>query len=330
VAILAAPQLHPALDRALELAARWGGTEGAEASLGRVLRRLASSEREEAWSGSTLSRTGFPVEIAFVAGDPSWRCTAEVAGPEVARRDRLPLALAIACEASELSGFELDAETAGLLDAAQGAGTLRYGAWLGVRQARGQAAAKVYAEVPAAAGPLLEAWERSRLGAPILPNRQVQLSMLGLQPGRTELYYGSLGLRPGEIATALARVGLAGRAPEVLDLLTEAYGRSLGRELPAADFGWSYALGPGGEPEAFTLYTFANALLGGDGRIRTAVLRLAAAHGWDLSLYEAISRPLAARRGALTHHGMLGIVVPAAGPLTLSLGLTPPLREGAA
>jgi hypothetical protein len=151
--------------------------------------------------------------------------------------------------------------------------------------------------------------------------------MVGHQAGRTELYYSSVGLKPGEVATAMSRIGMEARAPEVLALLQEAYGRTLRLELPCQDFGWSYAFSGSGEAEAFTIYTFANSLLGGDGRIRAAILRLAAAHGWELPLYEAMSRPLAERRGALTHHGMFGIVVPRKGPLALSFGLVPPTCE---
>jgi hypothetical protein len=336
-------RLHPALDRALALAEALGsggsvgsGAGAVRASLERILQGLTDSPAgAAAWSGSALARTGFPVEIAFVAGDPSLRYTAEVAGTEVARGDRLLIALALA---SDLSGFRpgicLNPEIVDLLRSLQSAGTLKYGAWLGGRhRAEGveSASYKIYAEVPPETCHLADAWERRQVGAPpILPHRRVQLSMLGLQPGRTELYYSSQGLRPGEVATALSRIGLERRAPEVLDLLAEAYGRSVGRvgrELPCSDFGWSYALGPLGQPEAFTFYTFANSLLGGDGRIRAALLRLAANHsqeGWNLSFYEALSRPLAERRGPLTHHGMFGIVVPVEGPLTLSFGLVPP------
>jgi hypothetical protein len=318
--------LHPALDRALALA---GGEAAGRArfSLERVLRDLDLLE-PAAWSGSALGRTGFPVEIAFVAGERppgSFRYTAEVAGPAVPRRNRLDLAATLA---AELGGLALDPEIQLRLSAVQDSGTLKYGAWLSGRHGSRGDSYKVYAEVPPESWSLLEPWERRQVGAPpVLPHRRVELSMVGLQAGRTELYYSSLGLRAGEVATALSRVGWEARAPEVLALLQESYGRTIRCELPCRDFGWSYALGPGGEVEAFTLYTFANSLLGGDGRIRAALLRLARAHGWEIPLYEAMSRPLAERRGPLTHHGMFGIVVPASGPLTLSFGLVPPEVE---
>jgi hypothetical protein len=337
MATLTASRFHPALDRALGLAAELGIGSGAADSLDRILRGLTANPAGDAgntgntgntaWSGSTLARTGFPVEIAFLAGaagsagDPSFRYTAEVAGPEVPRRERLDLALALG-----LADTGLDPELERLLRAVQAEGTLKYGAWLAGRHRLAAASYKLYAEVPPATCHLADAWERRQVGAPpVLPHRTVQLSMVGHQAGRSELYYSSSGLKPGEVRTAMSRVGLEARAPEVLDLLQEAYGRTLYRDLPCQDFGWSYALNGDGEAEAFTLYTFANSLFGGDGRIRAAILRLAAAHGWELPLYERISRPLAERRGALTHHGMFGIVAPARGPLTLSFGLTPPL-----
>jgi hypothetical protein len=350
MATLTASRFHPALDRALGLAAELGIGSGAADSLDRILHGLTANPAgdasnagdtgnagDTAWSGSTLARTGFPVEIAFVAGaataagaagaagDPSFRYTAEVAGPEVPRRDRLSLAQGLYRQLAPPEA-RLDPELAGLLRAVQAEGRLKYGAWLAGRHRLAAASYKLYAEVPPADCHLTDAWERRQVGAPpVLPHRTVQLSMVGHQAGRIELYYSSSGLKPGEIATAMSRVGLEARAPEVLALLQEAYGRTLHRDLPCQDFGWSYALKGGGEIEAFTLYTFANSLFGGDGRIRAAILRLAAAHGWELPLYERISRPLAERRGAKTHHGMFGIVAPARGPLALSFGLTPPL-----
>ncbi len=334
MATLTASRFHPALDRALGLAAELGIIQGVEESLDRILRGLAANPAgDAAWSGSTLARTGFPVEIAFAAGaagaagDPSFRYTAEVAGPEVPRRDRLSLAQGLYRQlASPEAG--LDPELERLLRAVQAEGTLKYGAWLAGRHRLAAASYKLYAEVPPAACHLADAWESRQVGAPpVLPHRTVQLSMVGHQAGRLELYYSSSGLKPGEIATAMSRVGLAARAPEVLEPPPGGLRPHSppGPPLPGLRLELCPAEGRNGEAEAFTLYTFANSLFGGDGRIRAAILRLATAHGWELPLYERISRPLAERRGAKTHHGMFGIVAPAQGPLALSFGLTPPL-----
>ena len=162
--------------------------------------------------------------------------------------------------------------------------------------------------------------------------------------GRIELYYDLSSLHPSEIARLAERVGLEGRAPEILELLREAVCLPLTHELPArCDWGFSYALEvePSGSPDdpdaprrtrplAFTLYTFANALFGGDGKIRRALLALARNRSWDgqrtLALYERISEPLAARRGFVTCHGVFGVTVTAdpARPAVATWGLTPP------
>lgn len=317
-------RLHPAVDRALGLAAAIdpGPAAAAEAALEEVLHPLA--ETAAAWSGSQLSRTGFPVELAFVAGDPSLRWTAEVAAPEVPCGERLAVAMGLY---RRLGGAALPADLSNFLAEAQDDGTLKYGAWLGGRHRRGQDTYKLYVEVPPEAATRAAAWEREQVGAPpVLPGRGVQLCMLGhhADAGRLELYYEGEGLRPGEVATAMSRIGLEARAPEVLALFQEAYGRTIGRELPCGKVGWSYSLSTRGEAPTFTFYTFANSLLGGDSRIRQALLRLCAAHGWALPLYEAVSRPLAERRGFLTCHGLFGVVVAAGAPATICFGLVPP------
>jgi hypothetical protein len=317
-------RLHPAVDRALRLAAEIDPEPAAAAAA--ALEEIFP-DGAAVWSGSELSRTGFPVEIAFVAGDPALRWTAEVAGPDRPCGERLDAALALY---RRLGGATMPAVPADLitfLQAAQTGGTLKYGAWLGGRHRRDQSTYKLYAEVPPEAAAVAAAWEREQIAAPpVLADRGAQLCMVGYHAdaGRLELYYEAEGLLLGEVATAMSRLGLEARAPEVLDLIQQAYERTMRLELPCRKVGWSYSLSCRGEAPAFTFYTFANSLLGGDGKIRKALLRLCAARGWELPLYEAVSRPLAERRGFVTCHGLFGIVIAAGAPTTLSFGLVPP------
>jgi hypothetical protein len=327
-----ASALPPALDSFLALAEPYAPRSAAAA--GESLQAILAGfgELSDAWSGSALGRTGFPVEIDFLTSARALRYTAEVAGPEVAPGDRLGLALALAGRLAGLAegAPALDPELRDLLRGETA--RLRYGARLGGRHREKGERADAYevdVEIPSETRGA-EAWASRLLGSPaVLSHRRAELSRVGLGYGRTELHYSARGLHPGEIATAMGRVGLEARALEVFDLLQEAYGRSFHGELPSPDLGWSYALRPNarleGEGESFTLWISANALLGGDGRIRAALLRLAAAHGWDLGFYEELSRPLAESRSPRTHHGRLGIVAPTAGPLAVRFGLTPPL-----
>jgi hypothetical protein len=333
--------MHPSLERALRLAAAQDPepAAAAAAALEEVLRPLAGSPLgEAAWSGSQLSRNGFPVELAFVAGDPSLRWTAEVAGPDRPCRERLAVALDLYRRLGGAAVTVLPADLITFLDSAQAGGTLKYGAWIGGRHRRGrsggqsggQSTYKLYAEVPPEAAALAAQWERRQVtAAPVLAVRGAQLCMVGhhADAGRIELYYEAEGLLCGEVAAAMSRVGLEDRAPEVLDLLQQAYERTIRLELPCRKVGWSYSLSSRGEAPAFTFYTFANSLFGGDGKIRAALLRLCAARGWELPLYEEVSRPLASRRGFVTCHGLFGIVIAAGAPAAISFGLVPP-EEG--
>jgi hypothetical protein len=291
-------------------------------TLGTVLEGVRTSvEGERAWCSSALARDGFPLEFAFTSAGHELRYTTEVTGPEVAPGARLATAADLY---RWLGGEPVPARLLERIAAVQGRGPLKYGAWLSGRHRGGESRFKLYAEIPAAAGPVLEAWEERRVGRPaVLTVREPRLVMIGCDARRLELYYRARGLRPGEVATLLGRVGLEGRAGELLELLELAYRRPVRRELPSVDFGWSYAFSDHG-PETFTLYTFANSLFGGDGRIRRALLGLGERLGWDLSFYEALSRPLSERRGFPTRHGLFGLAIGPVGPPAVAFGLTPP------
>jgi len=248
-------------------------------------------------------------------------------------------------------GEDADETVLGLLHRVQrfAPDTLRYGAWLSGRHAPGANRAtpatgrfKLYLEVPSETEALWRPWERTLFDRDLpLPTRAVTLRMVGVElapttesadaTGRIELYYDLSSLNPTEVALLAERAGLGERAPEILELLRRAVCLPLRHELPArCDWGFSIALdvSPDGSarPRAFTLYTFANALFGGDGRIRRALLALGEAEGWDLSLYERISRPLAERRGFVTCHGVFGVTVTddPGRPAVATWGLAPP------
>ena len=70
---------------------------------------------------SLLTNTGIPVEFSWSTRHTALRWTAEVAGPETPKEDRLAIA-------SELAGVD-----AGWLEEIQAGRHLRYGAWLGGR-----------------------------------------------------------------------------------------------------------------------------------------------------------------------------------------------------
>ncbi len=324
---------------------------------------------EDAWSSSVLSRDGYPVELGFVSGAPGLRYTVELppAGPAptpggdrwsrtlavarslIAARGKAEGTAATATDLPAAPAADLPEEAAALLDPlrhiqAAAREPLRYGAWLSGRHTAERTRFKLYTEIPPDSAPLWQPWERTLLERPApLPTRCPTLRMVGTdlaaRTHRVELYYDLSSLHPSEVARLAERIGLEARAPEILELLREAVCLPLTHELPARCYwGFSYALEvepsnfgtPRTQPLAFTLYTFANALFGGDGKIRRALLALARNRSWDghrtLALYERISEPLAARRGFVTCHGVFGVTVTAdpAQPAVATWGLTPP------
>jgi len=322
--------IHPAVDRALRVASAYRPEAAASAALflqdiaGDLLTSAASDEKT--WAFSALNRVEFPIEFAFVSGDDSIRYTTEVTGPQISPAERLNRAETIF---SRLTGTILPGGLGRFLHTAQRSGNLKYGAWISGRHRDHGNSFKIYAEIPCDNGNSNEVttWEQRIVKRPpVLPSRGVRLCMVGYSAdsGGLELYYDTRGLMPGEIATLMSRIGLESRAEEVRETLQRAYRRPIRRELPGSDFGFSYALPPKGGPVVFSLYTFANALFGGDSSIRSAVLELARVQGWDASLYQEISKPLENTRGFITHHGVFGIVAPKTGPLAVTFGLAPP------
>jgi hypothetical protein len=85
---------------------------------------------------SLLTNTGIPVELSWSSRHTALRWTAEVAGPEVPKADRLAIA-------GGLAGVDT-----GWLQEIQAGRHLRYGAWLGGRHEGERDEHKVYGELP--------------------------------------------------------------------------------------------------------------------------------------------------------------------------------------
>jgi hypothetical protein len=320
--------MHSAINRVLAAASDLYPDRArvASDSLHQILRGIRESEMgEAAWHSSALARTGFPLEFAFSSGDDSLRYTAEVTEPEIHPRQRLARAVALY---KRLAKEQFPEDLSAFVQSVQSKGTLKYGAWISGRHGLANNSYKLYVEIPPESREEATAWTDSRLGREWSPlsNRRIRLCMLGHHgaTGRTELYYDASYLRPGEIANLLDRAGLKTRANDVLQILQRAYDRPIGHRLPGNDFGFSYSLPAQGGPVAFSLYTFAISVFGGDAKIRTGLLRLASAQGWDFSLYEKMSEPLVYRRGFITCHTVFGVVVSELEPAAVVFGLTPP------
>jgi hypothetical protein len=321
------PHWHPAMARAFGLLAERAPIAAARA--GAALASLLGWTRHSAWPNvvwdfSELTGDGFPVEFAFSSADSALRYTAEVAGPEVDDRARLPIALQWL---DQREPGALPAATAELFGRLQSAGALRYGAWISGRHDDRRDRHKLYLEVP---DPLSEAARdltRNLLGAEaLLERRASQLRMVGYDPAvdRIELYFRADGLELWEAARALHRVGLADGEKDLWALIAEACDRPLRNRLPGGRAGFSLSFDAGRQPASFTIFHHAVEVFGGDGSIRARVLALAKSRGWNFDLYEALSAPLMDRATNQTDHTMVGFTIARQSVPALQIGLRPP------
>ena len=313
-----------ALDRTLQLAAQDSPQAAARAAI--ALRHLLqgiidSAWSEVAWQFSPLTGDGFPVEFAFTTADAAIRYTTEIAGPETAPSVRLPLAQQLL---AQLGVLPLPTELCDRVARLQATGPLQYGAWVSGRHNATSDRYKLYLEMPTElTAKTLNQIAPDWAGSSCLPHRSVSLRMIGydLSAARIERYYHVEGLAFWEIDRLLYQLGLSNPAAVWQNLFCQMSHLSLSSALPGNHIGFSLSLSDQGVPTV-SLFTFARSVFGCDLRARQQLLRLAAQHGWNLSLYERLSEPLIAQTGADTAHGMVTVVI---APIpVLGIGLRPP------
>ncbi|MCC6456074.1 MAG: hypothetical protein IT328_14060 [Caldilineaceae bacterium] len=335
---------HPAIQAVLEALAQESPdpAQRASLSLARLLHNHdAAPNQPEWWNSSQLTGGGFPVEFAFTTADRSVRYTADIGGTPIAPTTRLALAQEMIRHFGEP---DLSPQVASALQALQHSGSLRYGAWVGGKHAAGGDRFKLYCEVPGDDMPrdkmpgdgapdarhlrsaLLAA---GHLPLPRLPDRAVQLRMVGYEPAtqRMEAYFRVTPMATYHLPNLLQPLGMVTEARRLIGFIERLYGYPLRDKVPGGSVGFSYSLGPGGRG-VFTLFLFARALWGGDRNIRSKMSFHAQQQGWDPAAYLAITASLAQRNVYQTFHGMVGLTVVPEMPIQISIGLRPPPTAG--
>ncbi len=293
----------------------------AAAAIERILRAHEESAWPEvAWSYSSLTADGFPLELTFAANDASIRWAGEVAAPEIAESRRLGIAFAFDRKSDRA------AEWLDRLTRIQAARPLAYGAWAGGRHADDADAHKIYAEVPR--GLDGRALAREILGRPcggLLGRSILRMIGVGLRDGRAELYFRAGRMDTWEIEPLAAEAGIADRAAELVDLVAEITGRGNPATLPWSKVGFSIRPGVPG----LSVFGIARSFIGPDGAIRARLLETARRRGWGFSAYDAVTRPLAGARGPRTCHGIVAFCADLGG-ISLRIGVRPPAIDTAA
>jgi hypothetical protein len=267
-----------------------------------------------------LTGDGFPVELVFSNLDTAIRYTCEVGGPGMAPKERLESVRNLLSMFGEPASFPLHRLQ-------EGSGQLHWGAWLGGRHTRTTGRYKVYVEAPEELVPAARKELADRLGdyRTLLQSHAYALRIVAFEPGseRLEFYFRGCLLQPKELAELLRFSGLAQHEEDLFCLLEETSRQPSRVRLPGTQHGFSLSLKVGGEIEIFTFFVFARSLFGTDLATRSALLSLAAQHGWNLEHYSAVSAGLeaTARRGP--SHGMVSFIVRKSDLPSISIGLRP-------
>lgn len=294
-----------------------------------VLRDFRSAE---AWRSGLLNRTGAPLEFSCATFSDEIRYTVELGGPETPPAERLARADVLLGELGQPFGPHGIRQRFGGL---QTGGDLRWGAWLGVRHGLTGTTFKIYVETPPVPSPLLARFLADYPGdVPPVAGHPPSLVLLGQAQGtdRCEFYFelAERGLSVADLARLLAHVGLAGRQQALMELVSAFEYRSgpgSADALPAAQWGFSYSMRPGGREPVFSLFVLAQDLTGGDGLVRHQLLAATLHRGWTTGCYAALSEPLASQYFRSGYHNMISFVVGKAPLAGIQVSLSPSPQE---
>ncbi len=318
-----APDLPPALLRFLNLAGECGVAQGAGAEqiMKTLLEQCINCRATGGdWSSSTLTPTGFPVEICWSSTAGELRYTVESGGPGTAPQRRL----AHAAELLARLKHPVDRQALHVLGQFQENGPLRYGAWVGVRHRGAATSFKLYSEVSGSRWFPKIYLPPGGEGITSRTGNSCRLDLVGLETGAglLEYYYKATGLSPRDLKEVMRSLGLESRADVLLHAMEALHGRPAYKRLPGNRHGFSYRLSAAGKP-IFTFFLFAADLFSSDAEIRRRLLTLGREKYWDTGFYESITAPLE-HSGQKITHGLFAITPGESGEPVFSVGFPPP------
>jgi hypothetical protein len=287
--------------------------------------------QETAWTYSKLNRNGSPLEFTFSSLNDEIRYTVEVGGPDVLPAERLQY---VAQLLTVLGSEEPFIEIADSFQEVQKKGTLRWGAWLGVRHQLAGNQYKIYAEVPSDSSDRAQEIVDRYLGAmpALLGDRDARLVALGQTPGssRCEFYFrvSGLGLSQAEIDGLLFQLDLQHRQQELLELMQAIQiSSSEQSQLPEVEYGLSYSVLPGKEDPVFSVFAFAPDYIGGDAFVRHQILATALSRGWSLGAYPILAETITYQFTRCIHHNVIAFILGPKNNLGLHISLSPPFPK---
>jgi hypothetical protein len=264
---------------------------------------------EIAWRASSLTNSGYPVEMSWSSRDASVRWTAEASGPETPEAERLNAALRV------LAGLGVDTGVPDWLIPHPGQ-PLRFGAWIGGRHDAKRDRYKLYIDLAAADLPAdlvrsLNHWS--------IPARIVwRMAGMDASTGVLELYGRLARPQIWEVELLLARCGLD--ASGVIDLAAGLTGLPAGDYLLPGTAGLSLTTVAGAQ-HLVSFFVQSGPLIGGDAAVARKIQELARRHGWNTAIYKALLGDDAPGRPG--RHGMIGFGTAAEGNPWIQVGIRP-------
>ena len=268
------------------------------------------------WAPSTMTATGAPVEMQLSEVDTGLSLLTEVADPASDPASRVTRACQIM---SELGGAGPNTALRDVLSAAQGAGRLQFGAWLGLRQSGRNLHTRLFAELPADAtdltgllwspgiGQAIEACGGRARATMLAHDGITGLSSVYFHADKPDLAPLAALANVSDTTLAMALARLADRPGETT--------------LPLRQLGFSFAMQAGGKPPVLTLHLTAAELRATDDQIAARLLSGGAA---PLPGYAALLDALPTAPTGQTHHRLISLTArPGAAP-SLSVGVAAP------
>jgi hypothetical protein len=292
---------------------------------------LTSPWQSVAWSSSSLTQSGYPLEFAVSSGRRELRYAADVVGPERSASDAFGVGCSVlgAVGSPVPEGTVVERVRVELLRAHD----LLYGARIGGRHGARGDHFKLYVEVPhKTSDESMRGMLRSFTDdGPVARLELGRLRMLGINASASlvEAYFRTEVADAREAIDLVRRTALAERASDLVDFV-EATAKLGGRSaFRQATLGVSVAFDADGKTTACAFFRPARFLFSSDAAARCGLLELCAERGLALPFYSELTRPLQVEQHTRHRwHGLLAWSVAGEGAPLLSVGLAPPSDTG--
>jgi hypothetical protein len=205
----------------------------------------SSAWPEVAWSFSSLTQDGCPVEFAFSSCDNSLRYTTEVAGPELDNHGRLAAAWELI---RKLQPKPALSEEFARWSSMQSGCPLRWGSWLGIREDASGCRLKVYVEIPKGAV------QKSSIVEPLLPEGELLMMGHELFGGRTEYYFRQPEMSASQAASFQSRMADTESGRVLLNAFADLCAMPIAAALRWVPFGYSLICAPQSDEPVCTLF----------------------------------------------------------------------------